>query len=82
MTYSLLSWFVDGDLGSEEENSGEEEDLSVLADDAGTVQTSDSIGSKKSKRKKKAENGFAPRYRKKNLVFHFSCVPEQSLIEV
>lgn len=51
----------EGELGSEEENSGDEEDLSVLADDAGT--TCDK-GSKKSQSKKSNKDTFALRKRR------------------
>ncbi|XP_076469951.1 craniofacial development protein 1-like [Babylonia areolata] len=51
----------DGELGSEEENSGDEEDLSVLADDAGTATHP---GTKKTSKRKQKKNDFAPRKRK------------------
>ncbi|KAL8613917.1 hypothetical protein ACOMHN_032907 [Nucella lapillus] len=50
----------DGELGSEEENSGVEEDLSVLADDAGTATDP---GNKKTRKNVKKKN-LAPRKRK------------------
>ncbi|KAK7115136.1 craniofacial development protein 1-like [Littorina saxatilis] len=50
---------TDGDLGSEEENSGDEEDLSVLGDDAGTA-----TGSKKTRGKKQSKGDVTPRKRK------------------
>lgn len=51
----------DGELGSEEENSGEEEDLSVLADDAGTATAP---GNTKTRKKTQKKNDLAPRKRR------------------